>query len=394
MMLAGRSKQPSWLWQQVKAHLGLDGSFSKPDQPMEFSDPMAQEIPAGVAAKKALDEWLGKEIVDRAAAAGYPNLGAAAATVPSVIGDLLIPQTAGDAAAMPFGKFTKGVAPITKEAAAAEKATGLATGAEREMSMKRQNAIQATREALERYKAAHAEKMRQAEAGVEMHPHVQRDIDAQFGKLGSDGIDMGAWEGIDRISKEPSGVVTKSARLSNASKRVFDDPEGWKRQWLRGKNMHRDPAPYTPADAQDQLQSLVDQYFDRTLPRLGRKEKLLEKGAAPETFLVETPSGAGYLVQDKATRTLYPDMAENLSKSQAQDVIDELSSRARRAGVNPHDLHADNIGRYGDLPDDLTGKKILEGLHPYKIIDSGHFPDTQDRVRSLSSPRYIKPPKR
>jgi hypothetical protein len=72
-------------------------------------DPMGQPIPWGIEAKDSFMGALGDGIVSPMAEKGYPDLGAARATVPGVLGDLLIPTQSGDLAAMPPGwKVIKG----------------------------------------------------------------------------------------------------------------------------------------------------------------------------------------------------------------------------------------------------------------------------------------------
>ena len=69
-------------------------------------------IPAGVSAQQGMDEWLGNEVVTPMAERGWPNLGAAMATIPSTIGSMVIPQSTDDLmplpAALPFKTFAKG----------------------------------------------------------------------------------------------------------------------------------------------------------------------------------------------------------------------------------------------------------------------------------------------
>lgn len=91
----------------------------------EAQDPYAQEVGPGAGIMRGLNDWLGENVVEPAARAGYPNAGAAAATVPSVLADLVVPQTGADyaGALVPFGKVgkaLKGEAKLAGEVGSAE----------------------------------------------------------------------------------------------------------------------------------------------------------------------------------------------------------------------------------------------------------------------------------
>lgn len=84
-------------------------------------DPYAQEVGPGAAMVRRLDTFLGENVVEPMANAGWPNLGAGLATIPTVVADMVIPQTAGDFAAAPISKIGK-AAKAAKGAKVAEKA--------------------------------------------------------------------------------------------------------------------------------------------------------------------------------------------------------------------------------------------------------------------------------
>jgi hypothetical protein len=77
-----------------------------------YPEAMTAPIPQGVASKQAVDDYLASNIVEPLADRGWPNLGAALATPPSVAADLLIPQQGSDLA-MPgvakLGRMAKSV---------------------------------------------------------------------------------------------------------------------------------------------------------------------------------------------------------------------------------------------------------------------------------------------
>ena len=108
--------------------------LSESHLPPRIQDPYAQEIGPGTGIMRGLDKWLTENVVEPSARAGYPNLGAAAATVPSTVADLVIPQTAADYAGMllPFGKVGKA---LKGEAKLSEKLGG--TLSKEEMAAKR-----------------------------------------------------------------------------------------------------------------------------------------------------------------------------------------------------------------------------------------------------------------
>ena len=72
----------------------------------DMEDDFSKEIPGAVKAKSMIDEWLTGNVVEPMAGAGYPNLGAGIATVPSTIAEFLAPTTPGE--------FAPGMAGIGK----------------------------------------------------------------------------------------------------------------------------------------------------------------------------------------------------------------------------------------------------------------------------------------
>ncbi len=117
--------------EQIKAHdTGLRQRYSG------IKDPYSEEIGPGAGIMRGIDSWLDENVVQPAAKAGYPNAGAAAATVPSTIAEFAVPQTAGDFAGtlIPFGKIGKGAAKAESKLVKAESKIGKAPkGSEAEM---------------------------------------------------------------------------------------------------------------------------------------------------------------------------------------------------------------------------------------------------------------------
>lgn len=72
-----------------------------------------KDIPQTKKIKSALEEWLTSNVVEPAANAGYPNLGAAAATVPSTIAEFLLPENTSE--------FAPGMAGVRKTSRKADK---------------------------------------------------------------------------------------------------------------------------------------------------------------------------------------------------------------------------------------------------------------------------------
>lgn len=72
-------------------------------------DAYAQEVGPGGAIQRRFEGFLGDNVAGPLGAAGYPQLGAAAAAIPASVSDLLIPQTGADVAGIvvPFGKAGK-----------------------------------------------------------------------------------------------------------------------------------------------------------------------------------------------------------------------------------------------------------------------------------------------
>ena len=335
-------------------------------------DPFSAPIPEGVRLKGKVDDWLAENVVEPAARAGYPNAGAAVATVPSVIADLAIPQAAGDIAAMPFGRITKALKK-TGAAEAAEKAAvkshGLMAPAEREIQLKRINAVEAARQVVKG--------------------------DGQ--KLGQ-GVDLGAHEALNEVVKDgvktkvPSGVVVKS---------------GAQPLW-NPKESGDNATP--PMDRKFQAEDTARRFSQEEALFKGDKDELdpFKRELGPETFLVETPRGNSYHVQDKADATIGKDFGR-------KEVFDgtpltnrigtNLDTRAEQIELTPFDTlrHPDNLGRYGTVqppegmekhsgPWPLTMEAVDQRRHPYKIIDPGNYRGIAPSA--ADSPRRIKPPKK
>lgn len=93
-----------------KVDFPLGGPYA-PVSPEKMSAAYDQEIPIAQKMKQSFDQFLTERVVDPLAQRGYPTLGAALATVPSVAADVLIPSTTGElqAGVIPFpgAKLTK-----------------------------------------------------------------------------------------------------------------------------------------------------------------------------------------------------------------------------------------------------------------------------------------------
>lgn len=82
----------------------------------DMEEDFSKEIPGVVKAKSMIDEWLTGNVVEPMANAGYPNLGAGIATVPSTIAEFLIPTTPGE-----FAPGMAGVGKLSRKAKFAAK---------------------------------------------------------------------------------------------------------------------------------------------------------------------------------------------------------------------------------------------------------------------------------
>lgn len=102
-----------------KVDFPLGGPYA-PVSPEKMSAAYDQEIPAAQKMKQSFEKFLTERVVDPLAQRGYPTLGAALATVPSVAADVMIPSTTGElqAGVIPFpgAKLSK----AAKEALAKE----------------------------------------------------------------------------------------------------------------------------------------------------------------------------------------------------------------------------------------------------------------------------------
>lgn len=65
-----------------------------------------KDIPQSKKIKSDLEEWLTSNVVEPSAKAGYPNIGAAAATVPSTLAEFMMPENTRE--------FAPGMAGVTK----------------------------------------------------------------------------------------------------------------------------------------------------------------------------------------------------------------------------------------------------------------------------------------
>lgn len=101
-----------------KVEFPLGGPYA-PMNPEKIGASYDQELPVAQKMKQSFDQFLTERVVEPLAQRGYPTLGAALATVPSVAADVMIPGTTGElqAGVIPFpkGKAGKKVADKAKE---------------------------------------------------------------------------------------------------------------------------------------------------------------------------------------------------------------------------------------------------------------------------------------
>jgi hypothetical protein len=103
----------------------IAGGGSEYKGPTQMEDPYSKPFGPGEAIVEGLNSGLQEYVVDPLARRGYENVGAALATVPSVIGDALIPQTVGDVAMVyvktPAKAGKEAYKALSKKASLAEK---------------------------------------------------------------------------------------------------------------------------------------------------------------------------------------------------------------------------------------------------------------------------------
>ena len=100
-----------------KVDFPLGGPYA-PVSAERMSAAYDQEIPAAQKMKQSFDQFLTERVVDPLAQRGYPTLGAALATVPSVAADVMIPSTTGElqGAVIPMPGLKKGIKKATEAA--------------------------------------------------------------------------------------------------------------------------------------------------------------------------------------------------------------------------------------------------------------------------------------
>ncbi len=76
---------------------------------VKAKDPYSEEVGPGAGIMRGIDSWLGENVNQPLADAGYPKVGAGLSAAGSAVADLAIPQTSGDYAGVlvPFGKAGK-----------------------------------------------------------------------------------------------------------------------------------------------------------------------------------------------------------------------------------------------------------------------------------------------
>lgn len=89
----------------------------RPYKPVDMEEVDKGEIPKSKELKSKLDEWLTGNVVEPLAKAGYPNVGAGIATVPSSIAEFLTPESPYELAPgmAGVGKMTRKVPRLVKD---------------------------------------------------------------------------------------------------------------------------------------------------------------------------------------------------------------------------------------------------------------------------------------
>lgn len=321
-------------WATIKAALAeakrraFDEGKERATEPVRGGGQDAPFVP-GVRAMESVNDWLGRKIVDPLAQRGYPNLGAALATPPAVIADMLIPQAGADLnpAAAPIGSFRRALNGRKALAEAEQKLLGLGTNAERAANLERQNAAQAVREKIKGQPLADKLK-REGQHYEGPKPDVQY--------LGR-GVDMAAYS-------VPGDVVVKSPRSANGE--------------------------------------------DKLVSRFGIESRLADAGLAPETFVVET-SRNKHMVQPKAGRLL-EDAGKEHGYGYSDDIRQRLREDTRETlGIEPADLHEHNIAEFpdgwkiidaGHFPDAYGDRMSRGALHSPNFV-TGSWGKTMRRLR-------------
>lgn len=271
----------------------------------------------GQRGRAAVNDWMLQNVAMPMYEKGYPQVGAYLTGIANTATDLALPETNEDAAALPFGAFKKGGKLMSN-------AVDMLTPEARQQALKRQNAIQAVREAIQK-----------------------KPEDALLGK----GVDVGVYDA--------EGVVVKSPALHPDLKDFYSE----------SKRSAIDKAVI------DRQKKDTEKYFtNRFVTDLGLEYSDL----APEQLMVKTKK-APYLVQEKANSILFNDLqSKNVSYNQADEIVEDLTNRIREdSDFIPDDLHSNNIGNFGtvDEPD-------------YKVIDSGEFTGYDPQESMEDAPSY------